>query len=1286
MQFLTFQIESMESITKETSKKEICESLYEVFSKILEVNTQSEDSNECQEWINFCKSDFAIKFWRLTEEAYRTINKWTKTQKGKSVSKFAAHRVMAMILGFARNATRETLIDPLIRQVFSQFKDLELCTIINDFFYHLSSSDIDRDNLSESFLSLLSFISENLYNNISDPSNSEICDLLLNIGVEIGSLSLIPVLKMINDFAEGDDSYKFISVSILRELSQIIPHEFDKVNCEPIYQLVLDILKEPEKIVLQRDKDLEKLEESKPRLRDDEKPLTDTSEMLLCASVGCLPFIDPAPFKHLDLIERLAELSLSAVYSVAESSLYAIRDYILIYPGSHLVFVLSLLLKQTIEYTCTDEIKLKRIFYNISTILYFINQAVELDFGTDGLPTSKLELTRTQLEGSLLVWLCHPSEWIHATVWKILEQLSSPQMRQLETGTDQHIPHLVDSIPRTKRNLGGAAFLPLLPQFLLEHYHQYYLCVNWAWSNLYSLIRRKFENTKANSKLSLGNLKFYTNFLCIAPRQAPVDASFATKHHFLSSGSIERWFSFMAVAYKENLFDSTELVECLQEIHGSCYDMFYKALFSNITSENVSVDLPSTSESQIFSNDPYILSLLAGQSYRMRKEYFSESNYEIIPHFKRIIDGWFTGKISSLSRLPIGSKRDILIILNSCFQLSNDVSSWLPSTQQELSYEDQIMYISKIIKKIMPPVVLDPLPIQQALDCSAVELFKTLCSIKSFNSNFDRFEQFLLSICSRGIYLQDISQKLFTIYLQNNPSRFRDILHYSVASSPSITQSPAPIHEYILCLPLLRCITNCLKLNYELYHENNMFTLFFTSLYFQCSFEVVIRSIAIELAVLLSGRQFNEDDKNEDKKDELSLNLSSKEPKYLNPSKFLPSASHSNREIYLLLTERYSQSIANEYRRYTKELFSEFLEFGQSISYSNDLAYILELLKPWINTENQPVQTSKWIIRSLFEISYMYLHNESVTLCIQELWEEFACGTESTLRIAIAWIFNFCTKEIQLDTYEIDIDRIEVCCRIIGTLIRSSSSKIGEFTLKYLLNQMRNYFPNVDTEPSIGIYEERAALILLTPLMMGENDLNFTDCLSLILQHGFVVSSLPNDLSKLPISDDLIPTILLGIQMREVNRQTVYQRLSKVRKIYFPDSGIRGYNNSERNPYRKLRVNVERTETGSKTKRRKKASNDSNLNVSVSKIARFIDILNPSNPSLHLTWSKLTLNWSLYSTDPILSTNSFAVFATISKSIDYETSMKICFHTLNQLNLTDDIFTDRFLKVLKRVS
>ena len=527
-----------------------------------------------------------------------------------------------------------------------------------------------------------------------------------------------------------------------------------------------------------------------------------------------------------------------------------------------------------------------------------------------------------------------------------------------------------------------------------------------------------------------------------------------------------------------------------------------------------------------------------------------------------------------------------------------------------------MIHIIKFINKLSKPTtkggnVGGSVDEQQiAIDCAAVKCITSLISIKSISNDHESVEKVLLLIASRGAHLNEFTEELFISYLLKNKNRFSSILHYCISTSPSITEKPGDLSEYLLCKPLLESILSILRdhANYMDFSDF-IFRFFFTTLFFQCSFHLEVRTLAIELANIISGRFANRlkslsqvpslrrgsirqahlahsalsdstqgiDSPKSPKPSggasivggDSYLNLKLDKIVHLDPEEYLPCASHIDREIYTSIALKYSSELAKKYEKYTRDILREFTEFTGSLKSTTDITLMISLIKPWSNNYYSNSQSnlsssespaavtnpSRWIIRALFEFSYVYVKNEGLTEALQKLWEDFIIENHSisTVKSAFEFLLEFTAKKLREKT--IDNDIVKVSSLAILSIIRTSTTtlsahsssspdQISHFIFDYLFGKLRNYpelpFFNASNplengldiknhfsqwfsesigefHEQINLENEKIAFLFLIPLVFGEIKFSylFTDeNLSLILHHAFLL----NNFNSIPSS------------------------------------------------------------------------------------------------------------------------------------------------------------------------
>ena len=652
MLYLSYQAQVMDNTTKNSIRKEICSSLKEIFIQIL----NPEIPEKQQIWENFCQSEEAVHFWKKFEEIYRALVRWTKSTGSIKKTSYlhSCYDLMAMMLGFSTSSLREKFGESMLKDAVNQFNGTMSYQIFRDYLYYLKFS-IDYTSTSTpnpstgqslttstvsvtiqentSFYQQLLLISENIVPKVSDViENDQTIKLLVEIGVELGYLDIKLSMNIVRILLTSDYSIglKSAALSMLRILAQNNHQELTKNNFHvKLFDLLYNYFLQQLIIVQQRDQAfLQQPQQTIKQSRDSSQEIH-SNEMIVAQLLLCFPHFHAPPEKRSILIDKITELSRSLVFDIAESAIFALRDFVLLQPGQNLMLILSITLNSLCDYFQKDEDQIKRLLYNLSVLLYYINQAIGMDFDVDGIQPDKFVLLRCRIEGTLLVWLCSPYQWVYVSAWKLLEQLSTPQIRRLEFGCDSPVLHLIDHLPRPRTSsnnvsnatnavnsasirtsitssLGGSIgsddtlpenneqpssssaqqphllisgtssnLLTELPAFFHQHYNSYFCAINWAWSNL-------FEVASSSNSLSdhgLNKWSSYFKLLCIIPRHAPEDANFEEKSHYLSKSFISRFFTQIAVLLSNLQGDDLYLItESLKLLHPTCYQVLIQSI------------------------------------------------------------------------------------------------------------------------------------------------------------------------------------------------------------------------------------------------------------------------------------------------------------------------------------------------------------------------------------------------------------------------------------------------------------------------------------------------------------------------------------------------------------------------------------------------------------------------------------------------------------------------------------------------------------------------------------
>lgn len=98
-------------------------------------------------------------------------------------------------------------------------------------------------------------------------------------------------------------------------------------------------------------------------------------------------------------LEKIAALSLSDMEEVSTAALFALRDFMLT-DTRLLIHILNIAQRQLTDYFVDDLAKISRAFYNLGSLLYFVNKAVNMGFDFDGVIASRLALVRSPSSAS----------------------------------------------------------------------------------------------------------------------------------------------------------------------------------------------------------------------------------------------------------------------------------------------------------------------------------------------------------------------------------------------------------------------------------------------------------------------------------------------------------------------------------------------------------------------------------------------------------------------------------------------------------------------------------------------------------------------------------------------------------------------------------------------------------------------------------------------------------------------------------------------------------------------
>lgn len=566
MLYLSYQTQVIDTVSKESLRKEICLSLKHIFTQIL----NSEDANKQRVWASFCQSDDAQHFWRKFEDIYRSLTKWSKGKKLKHRSTY--YDLMSMMLGFGPKPLREAHAEGLLRAVLSQpHKDTAYYEATRDFLFYLKYSEEAHTN--EFLHNQFKMIAENFLPRPGEvPDSLEQVDIMVDIGIELADRNMTLIMEKLKVLLAGDvysPYFKIAGLHIISSVGRTKYSAFCKLyyNIE-LHSLICDCMEEAKGLKVASLKGSKKF-----RKGDDESSVAEIQELYMSAAIMCFPHVEPPMDRQIETLEKIAELSLSDMDEISTAALYALRDFMLS-DTRLLIHILSIAQRQLTDYFEDDLAKIARAFYNLGSLLYFVNKAVNMGFDFDGVIPSRLALTLSRIEGSALVWLFHSDPQIQQHAWKLEELLSSAQLRSLEKELDGSThPHLLDTLPRFTGSICSETVLKELMEVLNTSYVQHFLALNYAWSSLYKTAQQSLESGSKNIGLWSGFFKL----LWVLPRHPPASATFEEKACYLGR-AIDKFFLQIARTLKITKSLREVVVDTLQLLHPSCYNVFICSL------------------------------------------------------------------------------------------------------------------------------------------------------------------------------------------------------------------------------------------------------------------------------------------------------------------------------------------------------------------------------------------------------------------------------------------------------------------------------------------------------------------------------------------------------------------------------------------------------------------------------------------------------------------------------------------------------------------------------------
>jgi len=151
---------------------------------------------------------------------------------------------------------------------------------------------------------------------------------------------------------------------------------------------------------------------------------------------------------------------------------------------------------------------------------------------------------------------------------------------------------------------------------------------------------------------------------------------------------------------------------------------------------------------------------------------------------------------------------------------------------------------------------------------------------------------------------------------------------------------------------------------------------------------------------------------------------------FIDPEGFIPSSTHTDREVYLAMTKRYSAAVADRYKSYTNDVLLQLIEFNKNLVHSEDIGLMLEMISPWARNYGTVVShPPRWIIRGVFNLALSHSKDPSLSSAIGSLWKQLvAADPKKLLPLAVDWIVDCCALELSKSPNLIDPSVIKMCC------------------------------------------------------------------------------------------------------------------------------------------------------------------------------------------------------------------------------------------------------------------
>lgn len=470
----------MKKIDRGVLRMEVCESLRQIFVKIL---PSKANTRQTTQWDLFQASESKeyVEFQDAVDKIYQIVKQWSKKDKHSPF----CYDVMCVMVCAVRSPKFYTkysgelfgLLCGGLKKEKLHAKCLECCA-----FYVRESPEafVSTDN---GFLGRIKALLGLLLpkgKNPEEPDIPAITQIVHEIGERFSTFVFGEYAVEVLTIKKGNyrTTTKAVVMTALGQIARSAhASRLDKYGPALAPLIMHFITEQPKKTDEKKKKD----------------EVLDKRAMLRTAALSCFPYFreseEPGSPKLLSAIPVIGALTLDPDRGVTSAAVSALTDLMKLDPKTIIVPIVYGFVLLLNNIALTNVQTFLKASNNLSLVLSTVIQVLETLNPAPVVDTRDWVNLRLHLEAACVRWLCHSEIWLRGEVFRVMRQFADPVLRNLEGNAagahmiDDLMPR--DSPPETPSSSG---FSDPLRKLLSNNYEAFKAPLNFAFSLVYDVL------------------------------------------------------------------------------------------------------------------------------------------------------------------------------------------------------------------------------------------------------------------------------------------------------------------------------------------------------------------------------------------------------------------------------------------------------------------------------------------------------------------------------------------------------------------------------------------------------------------------------------------------------------------------------------------------------------------------------------------------------------------------------------------------------------------------------